>query len=1445
MALTEKQLLIRLVARADGQPVIAGFGRTLAELTSTENRLQTELRETNAEARRQSSVFGELSISTRRWLGVLVGGASLGVLAKQTFDYNQELESTQIAIAGLLFANNKYTDSLGRVVDENTAWQASNAEALMLMGDLQRESLKTAATVPQIADAFSLVYGALAEAGIRVSNSDVLQLTTRLTQTANAMKVPMEQIRQEINSLITGQVTQDSTIAKRIGLDNASIQQMQANGTLVAEIMRRTDGYAKAAEAQSNTLRGKLVNTVEIITATLSRAFGPALDRTKGALDTVFRFFDENGNRFAAFVSRVVAAVDGAVSAVGQWITKHRELLENIAATGAIVGAAIGVYSALGAVIAALSSPIVVAIAGIVGLALVWEKARKYSEIEVGGKPIAAYVRATMQVVATTWIGGITAQLGAVKALYYGVKAVFGGLADLMLAPIHFVVGQLNTILKALPPSVAALIPNFDLVRKVAGDIETRLSNAFKPLDNAAQALDTIKDTASLLAELTRVGGEQVTAALHTKGGLGGAADLVKDVWTSAAEWLDGQLPHLSDLGKKAAGALGLTSTTTVAPHADPAKAAHAQRVKDALDKEKQDYLDFVAEFRKRAEAAGDPLAQTIAKIEADRDAALKKLEAQQAKLKGVFSDDVLKGDREAVVTFFDRRIDDERQKSLAQEIKERQATLRLQHDLAVGTQREIEDRRIALIKDSAQRELAERLAANRRWFEDESERIAASTQNETERANQIGALAEERKRRDDRDREDADRQMREATVSYAEYWKKLGETVKAQWRSIGEVIATTVLEGRRILGDALNSFLDDLTSGQTDLLKSITGLSKGLTSLWTKSLTEILMSGKNVSQQLQDLFKSIHVQNSDGTTDWTGTALQGAGVGGMVGGLFQTPNNYAGVGGSIGGAIGAIIGTYFGATGVGAAIGSAIGTAIGSMIQKGKDAINVTIRDGVATVTEKGISGTARAEIQTQVQRKVKEETKSWQAILDLFPQSVRDHLAKLYSSGKIKKPSVNVFGGVESADLTDQSALGALSDFLGNDLPKAVFSAYTGALTIALGQLGVGKVRIAELFTYWGTLQGKELHDAVLRYVTVFLDAADIRDKIGSSLDDKMAAANRLSSPRPLENLDAISAAIDAAVERMAQLTDVEDIVAAQEEVNRLSKQYYEQQLQYLARIQQVQQAITNSIGSQREQIRLAGMGDQQKVDYFFQRMLVLRGQLERTTDPEEISRLTQQIQQYVSQAMGVAPDNQEMRDKLLAILTDIEVIANNQLDKAKQEVIERDAAPASALERAAQLLSQAAQDISNAAKPAPAPTPSPAPGEPSPTPTPVSPRPQFQQGNSTEAVPVMVEIIQRLDELAAAREVEMKMHHERRAEQLFATVKAAMELSPHGQGTTAEDIAGAVREGLRGMEFRVVEPIVVDNGDLGESLIETAERRVITTLRDDPYTILPRAA
>lgn len=1452
----EKTLLIKLVARADGQPAIAGFGRSLSELASFENRLQQEIRETNAEARRQSSILAGLGASTRGWLASAVGAVGVGFLAKKTFDYNQELEGTQIAIHGLLFANREYTDAAGRAVDVQTKWNASGAESESVMARLQKESLKTAATVPQIADSFALVFGALKAANLPTDNlEEVVALTTRLTQAANAFKVPAEQMRQEINSILTAQVTQDSTIAHRLGLDNESIRRMQANGTLLGELMQRTSAYARAAEEQSNTVRGKLVNTAEIILSTLSRAIDPILQRTKGGLDSVFGFFQRHGDGIVSFVQRFVLAVDKGVTWIRNFVTEHQALIQEMLSIAVIAGGVIAAYGAIGLAIAVLTSPITLTIAGVAALALVWEKARKYSEIEVGGRPIAAYLRATAQVVATVFNTMVVAQVGAMKVLWYAAKAVFGGLGELMLAPFHFVASQLRRIVDNIPASIAKLIPGFDTLKLAAHGLSDALGGVFKPLDNLKNAADAFGDAKDLLREIALVGVEKTHGALATKAALGSATDLVKDVWGKAADWLSDKLPSLQSLGGKAVDALA-----GINAGGGKGKAGGDSKLTARLAKAKGDYIDWIRDFREQANAAGDPLSQALAKITADRKAALDKLDEQKAKLRGAvgisFDDDEAainkhfdRKEREAVISA-SRELTEERNKTTLESVRRLWSLTR---EIAQEQLAESEERRLSLISDSIAREREARIAGINKWARERSEDITASIRDEKARDKALALIETERNRRIQGAEEEALRQTRERTVGTSEFWKRAAEEIKDQFRDIGQVVRDSLVGARRALGEAVDGFLSDLTTGQADLMKSIGGLAKGLSGLWTKALTDILLNGKSVAEQLQALFKSIHVKNADGKTDYLGTALQGAGLGAAVGGLFAKPTNYAGEGGAIGGAAGAVIGAYFGNPAVGAAIGSAIGSAVGSMLQKGKDSIQVAIRNGIVSVTEKGISAKARMDVETQVQRKVKEEIKGWQAILDIFPEHVRDYL----KSKKLATPQLNLSGGVESADLTDLSALNSLADFIGNDLPEAALGAYRGAITIALGQLGVGSTRISDLFAYLGTLQGKELREAITRYVKVVLAEADIRAKLGASFETKVELAKTYGRAKPAtEQLSAISAAIDETVARMAGLTDIEDIIGAQEELNRLSQQYYDLQLQSLAHILQVQQQVTSSFAQLREQIQLAGKDDQGKADYFFRKILDLRGALEHTTDSDEIGRLTQQIQQYISQAFGLAPDNAEMRSKLLDIIDDVESIAHTQLDKAKEQVAanqEREERIATALERASELLLKAAGDLSKITNPDP--NPQPVTGTPGGIPQDGG-RTKFNIGNDEEveggegaptitpavadSPTMMIELIDHLDLFVNRFESEFSGLR-RDIEAFVAAVKATQQ--ERAVMPTAEEYAEAVARALDGMKFNAqttVDGIV--NIDSGE-LVERAKSETIITIQRDPDIVLLR--
>jgi hypothetical protein len=360
-------------------------------------------------------------------------------------------------------------------------------------------------------------------------------------------------------------------------------------------------------------------------------------------------------------------------------------------------------------------------------------------------------------------------------------------------------------------------------------------------------------------------------------------------------------------------------------------------------------------------------------------------------------------------------------------------------------------------------------------------------------------------------------------------------------------------------------------------------------------------------------------------------------------------------------------------------------------MIQKGEDWIKVSIVDGIATVTEKGISAEAHADVQTQVQRRVKEEMHSWQQILDLLPDYLKDELAKT----PIKK--INLTNKIEDGDIRDENALNALQDLLGEKVPKAAFGAYHDALERAFALLGMQGSRINELFDQFGTLQGQELHDAVQRWVAAVVRANDIRQKMSVPFNEGMLAnAQANINATTVTHLRDINAQIALTVASMTKLTDLDDIVAAQEKLNDLSQQYYDAAQAATQQLLEEQNQLHQGNRSVYEQVELAGMNDSQKLQYYYKQLADLRENLLHATDDKQIASIEQRMESYVQAILGLAPDDAKNRNNLKLILDDIEKIRDKDFVGVQHDVAEENMTAAKMLQEAAKALLGATEGL-----------------------------------------------------------------------------------------------------------------------------------------------------
>ncbi|HWW60218.1 MAG TPA: hypothetical protein VN181_02520, partial [Thermoanaerobaculia bacterium] len=138
--------MLRLVARDDGSIVVERAAGSVDHLGRASDIAAAATRRLTSAERQHADTAAVVSSRLRTmlgWLAGIAGAGAIGMVIKKTFDYNQELVGTTNSIAGLLAANRDYVGAADQ-------WVAATAESAGIMKQLQIESLKTAATVPQI-----------------------------------------------------------------------------------------------------------------------------------------------------------------------------------------------------------------------------------------------------------------------------------------------------------------------------------------------------------------------------------------------------------------------------------------------------------------------------------------------------------------------------------------------------------------------------------------------------------------------------------------------------------------------------------------------------------------------------------------------------------------------------------------------------------------------------------------------------------------------------------------------------------------------------------------------------------------------------------------------------------------------------------------------------------------------------------------------------------------------------------------------------------------------------------------------------------------------------------------------------------------------------------------------------------------------------------------------
>ena len=247
------------------------------------------------------------AMSTLRQIvgGLTIAGAFLAAaraakdLTEEGLRYNATLESQRIGIAALITATQRVTDAQGRRLEDAEKFNAAQVLASGLMKQLERDALQTMATTEQLVTAFQQALGPLSAAGLTLEQAR--KATTLIVQAAGALKLPMNQVAQEVRAIAEGSIDMNAQLANALGITKKMVDTAREQGKLFELIVEETKAFATAGKATEQSWEGLSSSISDVSSQILGLATAPLFDAMKegmqGVLDVLLeirKYMDED-----------------------------------------------------------------------------------------------------------------------------------------------------------------------------------------------------------------------------------------------------------------------------------------------------------------------------------------------------------------------------------------------------------------------------------------------------------------------------------------------------------------------------------------------------------------------------------------------------------------------------------------------------------------------------------------------------------------------------------------------------------------------------------------------------------------------------------------------------------------------------------------------------------------------------------------------------------------------------------------------------------------------------------------------------------------------------------------------------------------------------------------------------------------------------------------------
>lgn len=477
--------------------------RASREAARAERDRQLQLRRSRREA---SAFFGQfvagnsavnrVSFTFRRLFGILAAFAiareAVGLffrgLVGGAIQFNRVTEDATVGLGGLIFTLFRLTDAQGRLLEGAEGFAAAQTEARRQMALLRRDSLSTVATFEELIDAFQTALAPGVAAGFNLDQ--IREFSVLVSQAASAIRLPQNQLAEEVRSLLQGTATTKTTrLAAIFGGPNELnqlVRQAEDAQDLFQKLTSRLEGFRFAGEAAAKTFTGlaaRIKDAFQFAAGTASEAFFVELKEALNDIGNLVLDIKRDGKGAIESITpnenavRVLAVVfDGLRSAV----RAVREAIASITFDDAL-NAAIGFRDA-------------VVVAGAVVSGFVQGVIRAVGFLSVAGRGLARIFGPTALKDLTRLVALIT-QFGV---LVVGAGTAFALLRiaiKLALLPLGTMLGLMQAIVK----SAVVLVKGFLLIPTpllIVLAIITRVALAFKDFVDSIAGFEVKLSTA-------------------------------------------------------------------------------------------------------------------------------------------------------------------------------------------------------------------------------------------------------------------------------------------------------------------------------------------------------------------------------------------------------------------------------------------------------------------------------------------------------------------------------------------------------------------------------------------------------------------------------------------------------------------------------------------------------------------------------------------------------------------------------------------------------------------------------------------------------------------------------------------------------------------------------------------------------------------------------------